>query len=192
MVGAAACVGGESADLGPVHLRRERRGQLVGDEHRGLVDLAEQVSRHRHTLSQVHPETAHQIGHIALSLAQIGIGDLVEDGAEPVEYLLNRPFRVDVLFTHDVSGMRHQHRIVQHQQLRVEQRRQFGAALRHAGPDVEKLFPRGGAAVVETLQLVLDARRRNAIAEHLRALDEDHRASRDDARRDADALQALH
>ena len=101
VIGAAAGVGGEAADLRPVDLRRERRRQLVGDQHRRLVELAQQVARRRDALAQVHPQPADQIGDVALALAQVRIGDLVEDRAELVEHLLHRPLGVDALLADD-------------------------------------------------------------------------------------------
>ena len=43
VIGAAAGVGGESADLRPVQLGGDRRGQLVGNEDGRLVDIAEEI-----------------------------------------------------------------------------------------------------------------------------------------------------
>ena len=106
--------------------------------------------------------------------------------------LLHRPLGVDALFADDLGGARQQHRVVEHQQLRVEQRRQLRPPLRQTRLDVDQLFARSGAALVEPLQLVIEARRRNLIPQHVRALDQQHRPARDDARRDADPLQALH
>ena len=93
----AAGVGGEAAHLRPVDLRGERRRQLVGDQHRRFVDLAQQVARRGHALAQVHPQPADQVGDVALSLAEVGVGDLVEDRAELLEHLLQRPLGVDAL-----------------------------------------------------------------------------------------------
>ena len=45
VVGPAAGIGGEAAHLGPVDLRRDRRRQLVGDQHRRLVELAQEIAR---------------------------------------------------------------------------------------------------------------------------------------------------
>src|SRR5204863_9896390 len=73
----AAGVGPEAADLGPVHLCRDRGRQLVGYEHGRLVELAQQITGGRDALPQVHPETADQVRHVALALAQVRIGDVV-------------------------------------------------------------------------------------------------------------------
>ena len=79
-------------------------------------------------LAQVHLQAADEIGDVALALAQVRVGDLVEDRAELVEHLLHRPLGVDALVADELGGPRHEHRIVEHQQLRVEERRQLAAA----------------------------------------------------------------
>ena len=101
VIRAAAGVGREAADLGPVDLRGERRRQLVGDQHRRLVELAQQLARRRDALAQVHAQPADEIGDVALPLAQVRVGDLVEDRAELVEHLLHRPLGVDALLADD-------------------------------------------------------------------------------------------
>ena len=193
MIGAAAGVGGEAADLRPVDLRRERRRQLVGDQHRRLVELAQQVARRLEPLAQVHLEPADQVGDVAAPLPQVRIGHLVEHRAELVEHLLHRPLRVDALLAHDLDGSRDDHRVVEHQQLRVEQRGDVGSAPpRHVRADVRQLLPRAAPALLQARQLVLDAARRDLVAKHLRPLNQNDRAPRDDARGDADAGQASH
>ena len=72
-------------------------------------------------------QPADEIGHVALALAQIRVGHFVEHGAELVEDLLDRPLGVDPLFAHQFGRARHEHRIVEHQQLRVEERGQLAA-----------------------------------------------------------------
>src|SRR5207248_4639836 len=84
-------------------------------------------------------------------------------------------------------------RIVEHQQLRVEHRRQLGtAAVGDPGADVGQLLAGPGAALAEPRQLVLDPALRDAVAQDLGALDEDDRPAGHHAGRDADAGQALH
>src|SRR5204863_2751354 len=96
------------------------------------------------------------------------------------------------LAPHDVGGARHQHGIVKHEQLRVEQRGDLGPAPGDALANVDELIARRRAAVVEPPQLGGHARRPDLIAQDMRALDEDHGASGDDSGRNPDALQALH
>ena len=81
----------------PVDLRGERRRQLVGDEHRRLVELAQQIARRGGAVAQVHREAADEVGDVALALAQVRVGDLVEHGAEFLEHLLDGPLGVDAL-----------------------------------------------------------------------------------------------
>ena len=79
VVRAAAGVSGKAAHARPVDLRDERRGQLVRNQHRGLVELAEQVAGSRHARPKVHFQPAYEVSDVALALAKIRIGDLVED-----------------------------------------------------------------------------------------------------------------
>ena len=133
----------------------------------------------RDALPQVHPQPADEIGDVALALAQVRIGDLVEHGAELVEHLLHRPLGVDALLAHDARR----------RAARASDRRASAAARRRATParaapardaraDVEQLLraiARGSAS--SRCELVLDARRRDLIAQHLRALNQDDRAA---------------
>ncbi len=52
---------------------------------------------------------------------------LIEHRAELVARLLHRPFGVAALAANQLGGARGQHRIVEHQDLRLEQRRRRGA-----------------------------------------------------------------
>jgi hypothetical protein len=106
------------------------------------IDGSEQVARRRDVLPQVHPEPSHQVGDVSLPLAQVRVGDLVEHQAEVVEDLLDGPLGVHALVAHQRLGARYEHRIIEHQDLRVEQRCEFGAAsARHARADVAQLLP---------------------------------------------------
>src|SRR3989442_1465295 len=193
VIRAAPRVGREAADFRPIHLRGEGRGQLVGDEHRRFIQLAQKVARRRDTLSQVHLETTDQIGHVAFAFPQVGVGDLVEHGAELLEDLLEGPLGVDLLFADDVRHTGHEHRIVEHQELSVEERGHLRAAPpRDTAADVHQLLARPRPALLEPRQLATQARRRDLIAKHLRALNQNHGAPRHDPGRDADAFQALH
>ena len=106
----------------------------------------QQIARRRGALAQVHPQPADEVGDVALALAQVGIGDLVEDGAEFLEHLLDRPLRVHALLADDRRRPRHEHRVVEHQQLRVEERGQLGSAPpRDTRADVDQLLARSRA-----------------------------------------------
>ena len=123
----AAGIGRESADLGPIHLRRERRRQLVGDQNRGVIQRAEQIAG-GDAVTKIHGEPADEIGDVALALAEVRIRDLVEFGAELVEQLLDGPLGVHPLVSDEGLGAGHEHRIVEHQQLRIEERREVRSA----------------------------------------------------------------
>ena len=193
VIRAAAGVGGKAAHLRPIELRGERGRQLVGDEHGRFVELAEQIARSRHVLAEVHLQAADQIGDVAFALAQIRIGDLVEYAAEILEHLLDRPLGVDALRAHDLGGARNEQGIVEHQELRVEERRQLRAAPpRHARANVGELLARPLPALLEPRDLARDAPDRDVMPQHPGALNQDDRAARHDAGRDADARQALH
>src|SRR6185436_7812318 len=112
--------------------------------------------------------------------------------AELVEDLLQRPLGVDPLLADDVGGARQQHRILEHQELCVEERSELRASQRHARLDIDQLIARLEPALVEPDDLVGDPGRGNLVAQHLEAVDQQHGAAGDDARGDADALQALH
>src|SRR5262249_1570362 len=99
---------------------------------------------------------------------------------------------VDALLPDDLARARHEHRVVEHQQLRVEDRRELGVPARYARTDLDELIARARPARFQPLQLLRDPLRRDLVAQHLRALDQDDRAAGDHARRDADALQTPH
>ncbi len=96
------------------------------------------------------------------------------------------PFRPD-----DRRGAIDQHRIVEHQQLRVEQIRVLGAGgSGHPLLDVLELLARLRARGIEARELDVDAAFRDAEAQVARAARHHQRASDADARRDAEAVQA--
>ena len=142
----------------------------------------------RHVLPQIHPQASHEIRDVALSLAQIGIGDFVEDVAELVEDLLHGPLGVHELFANERLSARHEHRIVEHQQLRVEQRGEVRAAPPcNPCTDVVQLLPRSLLALRQPFELVLDPDRRDPVPQNLCALNQDDRTAAHHARRHADA-----
>ena len=116
-----------------------------------------------------------------------------EDVVQLLVGAMHRPGGVDALVADDRLGAPDQHRVVEHQQLRVEQRRQLGAAaLVQPAADVLQLLARVGLGLVQRRDFPLDALGRNRKAHHLGALREDDRAAEHDAGRDADAGQAFH
>ena len=94
VVRAAAGVGGKAADLRPVDLRGQRRRELVGDEHRRLLDVARagRAASPRPCRRFIFSRPD-QVGDVALPLAEIRVGHLVEDGAELVERPAGPPTR---------------------------------------------------------------------------------------------------
>ena len=193
VVRAAAGIGGKPADLRPIHLSRQRRRQLVGDQHRGLLHVLQEVARCRHVVPEVHAQAAHQIRDVSFTLAEIRVRHLVEHGAELLENLVERPLGVDALLANELGGAGHQHRIVEHQQLRVEQGGQLGApAPQQPRSDVDQLLAGARAAGVEPRQLLRDARGGQLIPEHAGPEPEDDGAPGHDAWRHANARQTLH
>ena len=84
-------------------------------------------------------------------------------------------------------------RVVDEQQLRVEDRRQL-PALQLGDPvaDLPELLARRRAGPFERRQLPVHAPRRDGKPDHLRALNRDERGPDDEAARHADALQTFH
>ena len=185
VIGAAAGVGDERLELAPVELRRDRWGQLVGHEDAGRLALAQHVAESGTARREIHAKAADHVGEIALALAQVRIFDAVEDRAEVIEHLLQRPFCVHALLADNRRGSRHQHRVVDHEPLRLEQRAQIAA--RQPKLNAIELLRRAPPRVLEPGDLGVDSRGRDGKAEHLRALNQHDSAPRSDAARHADA-----
>src|SRR4029077_18930998 len=84
-------------------------------------------------------------------------------------------------------------RIVQHQELGIEQPGQLRSALpRYARSNIDQLLPRMQAPPLEARQLVIDAARCHVVPEGVGPLNQDHGAARDHAGRHADSDQAPH
>ena len=116
--------------------------------------------------AQVHAQAADDVGDVPLALAQVGIVDLVEERRHFVERALQRRLGVQPLVADDRGGAIDQHRIVEHQQLRVEQIGVLGAGGGgDALLDVLDLHARLRARGVEPRQLVADAALGNAEAQ---------------------------
>ena len=116
------------ADARPVELRDHRRRQLVGDQHAGRIEVLKEIAGAAFLVAQVHAQPAGDVVQIALALVQVRIVNLVEHRGHFVERPLDGPFGVDALFHHDRGGAADEHRIVEHQDLRVEDRREVRAA----------------------------------------------------------------
>ena len=78
-------------------------------------------------VAQVHAQPAGDVVQVALALVQIRIVDLVEHGGDFVERALHGPLGVDALLHDDRRGAADEHRVVEHQQLRVEDGGEIGA-----------------------------------------------------------------
>ena len=134
VVRAASRVGRKSLDARPIELRDDRRRQFVGDEHARGVEVLQPVTGAALVVAKVHPQATGDIVQVAFALVQIRIVNVVEDGGGLVERALHRPFGVDPFVAHDRGRASDQDRIVEHQQLGVEDRRKIGASCRRDPP----------------------------------------------------------
>jgi hypothetical protein len=92
----------------------------------GRVEILQSIARPAAFLSQIETQTSGHVVHVTLSLVQIPVVDIVEDGGQFIERTLDRPLGVDALIANDRRGPAQQRGIVEHEQLRVEYRRQVG------------------------------------------------------------------
>ena len=142
----------------PIELRDHRRRQLVGDEHERSVEVPEQAGRFI-AGTQVHAEPTDDVGDVAFALAQVGVVRLVEERGDFLQRALQRRFGVQPLVADDRRCPLDQHRVVEHQELGVEQ---IGVILagdaRDPRLDVLQLFARSGAGRVEPLEFAPDER----------------------------------
>ena len=99
----------------------------------------------------------HDVRQIARALPEIRILDRIEDRPQMVEDLLERPFGVHQLLAHDRLCPRQQHRIVEHQALRLEQGAEITAG--QAPLDAIQLLRGSAARCIEAGDLCVDARR---------------------------------
>ena len=68
------------------------------------------------------PQPAGHVGDVVLALAQVLVLDAREDRAELFVGAMHRPRRIDALVADDLLGAADEQRIVEHQDLRVEDR----------------------------------------------------------------------
>ena len=110
-----------------------------------------------------------------------------------IEGALYRPFGVDALGGNQVRGAADEHRIVEHQQLRVEDRGEVRPLqLGDAPSDLQQLLVRANARTLERGKLARHAIRRDRKPDDLRPLNRHESRADRRPRRDADALQAFH
>src|SRR5262249_19434156 len=139
---------------------------------------------------QVGAEASDDVGDVSLALAQVGIVHAVEQRRHFVERALQGRLRVQALVADDSRRAIDEHRIVEHQELRVEEVRVLGPE-RGADSllDVLDLAARPAARGVEPLELGLDAALRDAEAQVPDPAGDDQRPADADARRDAESAQ---
>jgi hypothetical protein len=134
-------------------------------------ELVEEI-RGLRRCAQVHAQAPDDVGDVPFAFAEVRILDFVEIGRELLERALQGRFRVQPLLTDDRGGAIDQHRIVEHQELRVEQVGMAAArGASHPVLDFPELLPRRGARVVEPLQLVKNERLRYAEAQRRAAFE---------------------
>ena len=160
-------------------------GSSSATRTQGASHDAENVAKSRSAGRQVHAKPADDVREVALSLAQVRILDAVEDRAEVIEHLLQRPLRVDALLADDRCRPRQEHRIVDHQPLRFEQRPQVAAGQTQL--NAIELRGRPLARVLQPGDLGADLRGGDRKPEHLRPLNEHDGAARSRPARHADA-----
>ena len=132
---------------------------------------------------QVHAQPADDVGDVALSLAQVGVLDAVEECRDLLERPLQRRLRIQPFLAHDRRRPLDEHGVVQHQELGVEQ---VGVLvtrrIAHPRLDVLDLFARLRPCGVEALELAADQRLGDAEAQLASGALEDQRAADADAR----------
>ena len=129
MVRPAAGVGDERGEPLPVELRDDRRRELVGDEDQRPLEVLEEVERIP-AGAQVHAQAADDVADVSLALAQVRVVRLVEERGDLLERALQRRVGVQALGADDVGRALDQHRVVEHQQLGVEEVGVLGAGRR--------------------------------------------------------------
>ena len=77
--------------------------------------------------AQVHGQPADDVGDVALALAQVGILGLVEERRDVLERALQRRLGVQPLGPDRLRRAPDEHRVVEHQELRVEEVGVLGA-----------------------------------------------------------------
>src|SRR5690606_32208945 len=94
------------------------------------------------TVAQVHPQAARDVGDVVLALAQVLVLDAREHRTELFVRAVHGPRGVDALGPDDLLSAPHEERIVEHQDLGVEDRRQLAPPrLAYAIADLPKLLP---------------------------------------------------
>ena len=134
-------------------------------------------------VAKIHAQTSDDVADVPLSLFQVDIFTLIEHGGDFSKSTLERGSGIQLFGADDLGGTVDEHRIVEHQQLRVEQIRVLGAR-RFGDPlaDVLQLLARLLAGLSQQLDFALDARRGNAEAKIARASPQYQRLANADSR----------
>ena len=141
--------------------------------------------------AQVHAQAADDVADVPLALAQVRVVGLVEERGDFVERALERGGGVQALAADDRLRPRDQHRVVEHQELRVEEVRVLGAGgLRDAGLDLFELGAGPRPRLVQARDLAVHAAGRDAEPEVAGAAPKHERLADADAGRHAEAGQA--
>ena len=182
MIRAASGVRHEPLDSCPIELCDHRRSQLVRNEHTWRIEVLQTVASSALFVAQIHAQASGDVVQIALTLVQVRIVNVVEDRGGFVERALHRPLRVDPLVADHGGSPSHENRIVEHQQLRVEDGCEIGATCRRDPPaDLLELRPRSLPGPLEGGQLASYPIRAHRKTQHLRSLNSDERRANGDA-----------
>jgi hypothetical protein len=142
VVGAAARICRKTFDSCPVELSDDGWCQFIGDEHAGGVEILQSVARPTLLVTEVHTQTAGDVIQIAFPFVQIRIVDAIEHGGRFIERPLHGPFGVDSFVPNHCRRATNENRVVEHQQLGIEDGSEVGAPRRRdAPPDLLKLSP---------------------------------------------------
>ena len=110
-------IGGEADDVAAIQLRDLGRRQIAGDQN---GRLAEGPDPRRLAAQQAQQQLADREFDVGASLAQIGIGDRIEDREQPRRLLVQRALRVDALVPDPARDVVEQLAILEDHQLGLE------------------------------------------------------------------------
>ena len=156
MIRPTAGVRDEPGQTLPIELRDDRRRHVVRDEHQRPLEVPEEVGGIA-GLPQIHRQAADDVRDVALALAQVGVLRLVEECGNVLERALERGFGVQPFAADRVRRAPDQHRVVEHQQLCIEEIGVLDTRGRgDARLDLLDLCAGTCAGGVEPLELALD------------------------------------
>ncbi len=133
-------VGHHREDSIPVEFDGLRRGQIARYEDEAPRQSGE--TRRIRGATQVQQDAANDVVQVAPALTNVGVGQLLEEVVKPFRDGTERPLGVDALAPHDVDGPVQKERILEHQEVGIENVRVWKAGLpRKALLDGEELLP---------------------------------------------------